>query len=957
MNIRPMTDVEKRSAAKTFVETWLGRGDEKQDAQNFWRMLLHSVFGVESPESDVLFEYPIKKDVKSSTIFIDAYIKDTAVLIEQKGKEINLRKHYEQSDGSKLTPYGQARRYAGLLPHNMNPRWIVVCNFQEFHIHDMNNPNSEPYVVLLKDLEKEYTRLNFLVDTGSENLRREMEISKKAGDLVGLLYDALLKKYGDKPTQADLHSLNVLCVRLVFCLYAEDAGIFGQHLLFHDYLKQFSPQKARKALEELFEILDTKEEERPRFLSDDDPILASFPYVNGGLFSKKVKIDIPPITEDIYNLILQDASAGFDWSEISPTIFGAMFESTLNPETRRKGGMHYTSIENIHKVIDPLFLDDLKAEYTSIMSSNVVASRHRALEAFQDKLASLEFLDPAAGSGNFLTESYLCIRRLENQVIRGLLDSRTASTITGRLKISPGQIALGTDDVLNPIKVSITQFHGIEINDFAVSVARTALWIAESQMLKETENIIHMKLDFLPLKTQANIVEGNALRIDWETVVDRSRLNYIMGNPPFVGARQMKEGSVQKQDMALVFGSKWKNLGNLDYVCGWYKKATDLMQGTSIRTALVSTNSVSQGDAVATLWKPLLAEGVHIDFAHRTFQWDSEASAKAHVHCVIIGFSVAPLLKAKTIYDGDMSATAENINPYLFDGENILIESRSKPLCEVPEIGIGNKPIDGGNYLFKKDEMEAFIASEPASALHFKTWYGSDEFINRRPRYCLWLGYCSPSELLKMPNCLKRVEAVRNYRLASPSAGTRKIADKPTRFHVENMPSGTYIVIPEVSSGKRKYIPMGFMTPDILCSNLVKIMPDASLYHFGILESGMHMAWMRTTCGRMKSDYRYSKDVVYNNFPWPTPTEEQKKRIEITAQGILDARELYPDDSLAALYNEVTMPPELRKAHQANDMAVLAAYGIKKGDPAYASESACVAFLMKKYQELTAQKG
>ena len=519
MNIRPMTDVEKRSAAKTFVETWLGRGDEKQDAQNFWRDLLHDVYGVESVTSDVLFEYPIKKDVKSSTIFIDAYIKDTAVLIEQKGKEINLRKHYEQSDGSKLTPYGQARRYAGLLPHNMNPRWIVVCNFQEFHIHDMNNPNSEPYVVLLKDLEKEYTRLNFLMDTGSENLRREMEISKKAGDLVGLLYDALLKKYGDKPTQADLHSLNVLCVRLVFCLYAEDAGIFGQHLLFHDYLKQFSPQKARKALEELFEILDTKEEERPRFLSDDDPILASFPYVNGGLFSKKVKIDIPPITEDIYNLILQDASAGFDWSEISPTIFGAMFESTLNPETRRKGGMHYTSIENIHKVIDPLFLDDLKAEYTSIMSSNVVASRHRALEAFQDKLASLEFLDPAAGSGNFLTESYLCIRRLENQVIRGLLDSRTASTITGRLKISPGQIALGTDDVLNPIKVSITQFHGIEINDFAVSVARTALWIAESQMLKETENIIHMKLDFLPLKTQANIVEGNALRLDWGSVV------------------------------------------------------------------------------------------------------------------------------------------------------------------------------------------------------------------------------------------------------------------------------------------------------------------------------------------------------------------------------------------------------------------------------------------------------
>ena len=951
MNIRSMTDVEKRAAAKGFVETWTGRGDEKQDAQNFWRELLQSVYGVEKPESDVLFEYPIKNVQTKNTIFIDAYIKETSVLIEQKGMDIDLKKHYKQSDTQRLTPFEQAHRYAGMLPHNMNPRWIVVSNFQEFHIHDMNNPLAEPYVIMLKDLEKEYHRLNFLVDTGSENLRREMEISKKAGDLVGLLYDALLKKYGPKPSQADLHSLNVLCVRLVFCLYAEDAGIFGQHLLFHDYLKQFQPRQVGEALEKLFATLDQTEEERLRFLGESDPVLAAFPYVNGGLF--KGKIDVPPFDDDIYNLLLTEASAGFDWSEISPTIFGAMFESTLNPETRRKGGMHYTSIENIHKVIDPLFLDDLKTEYNSIMSSNVIASRHNALDRFQDKLATLEYLDPAAGSGNFLTESYLCIRRLENQVIRGLLDSRTASTKKERLKITAGQIALGTDDVLNPIRVSITQFHGIEINDFAVSVAHTALWIAESQMLKETENIIHMKLNFLPLKTQANIVEGNALRVDWESVVDKSKLNYIMGNPPFVGARQMKEGSVQKQDMALVFGSKWKNLGNLDYVCAWYKKAADMMQDTSIRAALVSTNSVSQGDAVATLWKPLLADGVHIDFAHRTFQWDSEASIKAHVHCVIIGFSVAPLLKAKTIYDGDMSATAENINPYLFDGENILIESRSKPLCEVPEIGIGNKPIDGGNYLFKKDEMEAFIASEPASALHFKTWYGSDEFINRRPRYCLWLGYCSPSELLKMPNCLKRVEAVRNYRLASPSAGTRKIADKPTRFHVENMPSGTYIVIPEVSSGKRKYIPMGFMTPDILCSNLVKIMPDASLYHFGILESGMHMAWMRTTCGRMKSDYRYSKDVVYNNFPWPTPTEEQKKRIEITAQGILDARELYPDDSLAALYNEVTMPPELRKAHQANDMAVLAAYGIKKGDPAYGSESACVAFLMKKYQELT----
>ena len=936
MNIRPMTDVEKRSAAKAFVETWLGRGDEKQDAQNFWRMLLSKVYGVEDPEADVLFEYPIKKDVKSSTIFIDAYIKDTAVLIEQKGKEINLRKHYEQSDGSKLTPYGQARRYAGLLPHNMNPRWIVVSNFQEFHIHDMNNPNGEPYEVKLADLEKEYTRLNFLVDTGSENLRREMEISKKAGDLVGLLYDAFLKQYKNPNDPRTLHSLNVLCVRLVFCLYAEDAGIFGKHLMFHDYLQANGLAHARQSLIDLFKVLDQRPEERDEYLDDD---LAAFPYVNGGLFADD-DIVIPRLTEDIFHLILRDASEDFDWSEISPTIFGAMFESTLNPETRRKGGMHYTSIDNIHKVIDPLFLDDLKAELDSIIAEPVARTKKRKLDAFHDKLASLEFLDPAAGSGNFLTESYLSLRRLENRVI---------------LEQTGGQIMIG--EAINPIRVSITQFHGIEINDFAVTVARTALWIAESQMMKETEDIVHMQLDFLPLKTQANIVEGNALRLDWKSVVEKSRLSYIMGNPPFVGARQMKEGSDQKQDMLHVFGAKWKNIGKLDYVCAWYKKATDLMTATSVRAALVSTNSVSQGDAVATLWKPLLEEGVHIDFAHRTFIWDSEASLKAHVHCVIIGFSIAPSTKTKTIFDDDMSVIAENINPYLFDGDNILIESHSRPLCSIPSIVTGNQPIDGGNYLFKKDEMDAFVSSEPRSKSYFKMWYGSDEFINRRPRYCLWLGECTPSELRQMPECYKRVQAVREYRLASPRSGTNKLAATPTRFAFENMPSGTYVVIPEVSSGKRKYVPMGFMTPDILCSNLVKIVPNASMYHFGILESNMHMAWMRTVCGRMKSDYRYSNDIVYNNFPWPTPTEEQQKKIEQSAQAILDARELYPDSSLADLYNEVTMPPELRKAHQQNDMAVLAAYGIKKGDPAYASESACVAFLMKRYKELVGQKG
>ena len=937
MNIRSMTDVEKRSAAKAFVQTWTSRGDEKQDAQNFWRQLLQSVYGVEQPESDVSFEFRVKNDQTGSTIFIDAYIHDTAVLIEQKGRDIDLSKSYKQSDGSMLTPFQQARRYAGLLPHNMNPRWIVVCNFQEFRIHDMNNPNAEPYVVLLADLEKEYSRLNFLVNTGSENLKREMEISIKAGELVGKLYDALLRQYKDPTSAKTLKSLNALCVRLVFCLYAEDAGIFDQHLMFHDYIAARPCQDARKRLMALFRVLDQKPEERDPYLADDDPQLAAFPYVNGGLFADE-NIEIPPINDEIYHLILRDASEDFDWSEISPTIFGAVFESTLNPETRRAGGMHYTSIENIHKVIDPLFLDDLKAELAAILDESVQRTRLRKLEQFHDKLASLTFLDPAAGSGNFLTESYLSLRRLENRAI---------------LEQTGGQIMIGV--AINPIKVSITQFHGIEINDFAVTVARTALWIAESQMMKETEDIVHFHIDPLPLKTQANIVEGNALRLDWNDVVDKAKLNYIMGNPPFVGARLMS--ATQKDDVLSIFGAKWQNVGNLDYVTCWYKKTADMMQGTQIRAALVSTNSVTQGEAVANLWKPLMEGGVHIDFAHRTFRWDSEASIKAHVHCVIVGFSTAPSEKKKIIFDGDNSRIVQNINGYLVDADSVFVESLSKPISDVPGIVIGSQPIDDGNYLFDKESMDEFIKTEPASSTYFHEWYGSREFINRSPRYCLYLGDCSPAALRKMPECLKRVEAVRNFRLSSNRASTKKAAETPYRFGMTTIPESDYIIVPKVSSERRRYIPMGFMTPDVLCSDLVFLIPDATLYHFGILQSNIHMAWMRTVCGRLKSDYRYSKDIVYNNFPWPTPTEAQRAKIEQTAQAILDARALYPDASLADLYDELTMPPELRKAHQANDRAVMEAYGLKKGDAAYSSESACVAMLMKMYQGLTAQKG
>ena len=918
-----MTDTEQRVAAAKFTEDWKSRGDEKQETQRFWIELLTKVFGVDGSTA-ISFEVPVKLD---HTSFIDGYIESTRVLIEQKGRDIDLRKGYKQSDGSMLTPYQQARRYAGYLPYNQVPRWIVVCNFQEFQIHDMNRPNDEPEVLKLADLEKEYHRLQFLVDTGSEHIKKEMEISLQAGELVGVLYDALLKQYKDPSDPETLKSLNKLCVRLVFCLYAEDAGIFGGKSMFHDYLERHRSED-RRALINLFRVLDQDTPQRDKYLDDD---LAAFPYVNGGLFADE-NIEIPRLGDEVIDLILRKASEDFNWSDISPTIFGAVFESTLNPETRRSGGMHYTSIENIHKLIDPLFLDGLKAEFAEIEAVTVERTRKAKLEAFQRKLAGLKFLDPACGSGNFLTETYISLRRLENETISLL---------------HKGQIML---DMGNPIQVSISQFYGIEINDFAVTVAKTALWIAESQMMKETEDVVHMTLDFLPLKSYANIVEGNALRTEWADVIPRHELDYIMGNPPFVGARMM--GAEQKDDVNAIFPG-WKNAGNLDYVSCWYKKAADLMAGTSIRAALVSTNSVTQGEAVANLWKPLFESGVHIDFAHRTFRWDSEAKIKAHVHCVIVGFSTAPNAAPKTLFTSERAQVVQNINGYLLDADNVFVESRSKPLCNVPEIGIGNKPIDGGNYLFTKEEMDEFLKIEPIAVKWFMPWYGSQEFINRCPRYCLWLGDCPPNELRKMPECMKRVEAVRQLRLASKSAGTVKLADTPTRFHVENMPKGTYIVVPEVSSERRRYVPMGFMTPDILCSNLVKIIPNATLYHFGVLTSNVHMAWMRAVCGRLKSDYRYSKDVVYNNFPWPTPTDAQKAKIEQTAQAILDARTLYLDASLADLYDETTMPPELRKAHQQNDKAVMMAYGFWGK---LNSEPACVSELMKMYQQLIEEK-
>ena len=925
-----MDDTQQKQAAKRFAEYWKGKGYEKGESQKFWLSLLRDVYGVEHPEEFISFEDQVHLD---HTSFIDGYIPSTRVLIEQKGLGKDLKKPIKQSDGTLLTPFQQAKRYIIELPLSQHPRWVVTCNFSTFHVYDMEHPGGEPEEILLNDLEKESYRLQFLVDDGSEHLKREMEVSIAAGEIVGLLYDAFAKQYTDPTSERAMKSLNVLCVRLVFCLYAEDAGIFGRHGMFHDYLAEFDARKMRRALTDLFKILDTPPENRDPYLKDDFPELAAFPYVNGGLFRDE-SIEIPPFTDEIRELILDKASCNFNWSEISPTIFGAVFESTLNPETRRSGGMHYTSIENIHKVIDPLFLDDLKAELHELRGIAVTRTKERKLKEFQQKLASLSFLDPACGSGNFLTETYISLRRLENEVLR---------------ELQQGQIIFG-DAQWNPIQVSISQFYGIEVNDFAVTVAKTALWIAESQMMKETESIVLMRLDFLPLKTNANIVEGNALRLDWEQVVPRHKLSYIMGNPPFVGGMYMLE--TQKAEIRQLFKDV-KGAGEFDYVSGWYKKAAEYAQETPVQCAFVSTNSICQGSAVITFWKHLLEQyPIHIDFAHSSFVWNSEAKTQAKVHCVIVGFSgVRSPRKVKKLYSaGNKYVVCSHINPYLTDTADVFIESRSVPLCNVPKMRFGSMPRDGGGFILTPEERESLIRSEPLAEKWIKPYIGAVEFLQNKPRYCLWLVGADPGEINKCPAVKQRIEYVQRVRASSKAAGTRKFAATPTLFCQIAQPDSAYIVVPKTSSGKRRYIPLGFMDKDTIAGDAVFLIPEAGLYEFGILMSNVHNSWMRLVAGRLKSDYRYAKDIVYNNFPWPEPTDACKAHIEQTAQAILDARALYPGSCLADLYDEALMPPELRRAHQHNDRAVMQAYGF---DIKTTTESSCVAHLLKLYQEKT----
>lgn len=972
------TDKQIASAAVEFAERWKGRGYERGESQLFWADLLTSVYGVENLPEFIRYEEQVESMV-DNTNFIDVHIPSTKVLIEQKSIDIDLRKPVKKGDGY-ITPFLQAKMYIVNMPQHEHPKWVVTCNFKSFLVYDMNQPNSEPEEIFLKDLGTEYYRLKFLVDEKSEHISKEMEVSMQAGEIVGKIYEALLKQYDDNSPEA-LRWLNILCVRIVFCLYAEDAGVFMRDQ-FHDYLVNYETRDMRNALLRLFEVLNTPTEKRSRYLMDD---LKAFPYTNGGLFEEQ--IEIPQFTDELRHVLLHNASLDFDWSKISPTIFGAVFESTLNPETRRSGGMHYTSLENIHKVIDPLFLNDLREEYNVILEEKVEKLRIRRLDAFQDKLSELIFLDPACGSGNFLTETYLSLRRLENEVIRAKYH---------------GQTMMGA--FLNPIKVSIQQFYGIEINDFAVTVATTALWISEAQMLAETERIVHQDIDFLPLKPYHNIREGNALRMDWnvmevpsniptiyakntyvipddtsgimasEPVVPYDEVNlvtsdlhfghkpktnkvqvhfdYIIGNPPFVGARMMAQGSPQKKDVEDLFG-KIKDVQDLDYVCCWYKKAAQLMQGTHTRTGFVSTNSICQGSQVPILWNVLFNDfHVHINFAYQTFKWNSEASEKAAVHCVIIGLSTDEVKNKYLFTSNGQMQQVSNISPYLFEGDNTFAVSRKTPLCDVPQMNFGNQPRDGGHFVLSKEEKEALIQKEPALEKWIRPYIGAEEFIKQKSRYCLWLRNALPTDIKQSNILYERVQAVREFRLSSSAKTTQGYAKVPHLFAQITQPEGQdYLIVPSVSSERRRYVPIGFMKEDVISSNAVQIIPNATLYHFGILTSNVHMAWMRVVCGRLEMRYRYSKEQVYNTFPWPKATVEQRARIEKTAQAILDARAKYIGSSLADLYDEVTMPVDLRKAHQENDRAVMQTYGFPVKSTF--TESQCVAELFKLYKEMT----
>ncbi|RUQ32024.1 SAM-dependent DNA methyltransferase [Micrococcus sp. HSID17245] len=791
----------RKRAAKEFAEKWAGRGYEKGDTSSFWLELLRDVAGMEDVTTNVRFE-----NRTTERGFIDVVIRDAKTVIEQKSLGVDLDKP-EMRQGVAVTPFGQAKRYADSLRNSERPDTIIVCDFDRFRIHDLDteHPERDYEEFRLAELPEQLHLLDFLLDPQRERQRRETQVSLDAGALIGKLYDMLRAQYLDPDSEASMHSLNVLCVRLVFLLFAEDAGLFPKNAFYH-YLKPVPADRARAALKELFAYLNAAPQERDPYASD---ALKAFPYVNGGLFAADV--EIPQLTQDIVDMLLDEVSEGTDWSQISPTVFGGVFESTLNPETRRSGGMHYTSPQNIHRLIDPMFLDELKAELDGILTAQGVGDRKRRneLTRFHDKIAGLRFFDPACGSGNFLTETYIQLRKLENKILSVLLNDQGVFEL---------------QEQHSPLKVSLQQFHGIEINDFAVNVATTALWIAELQANAEAETIVYGMVKDLPLKDSAHIVLGNALTVDWTVVLDPSKCDYIIGNPPFRGAR-FQTGEQKTELMAVFHGAR--NAGNIDYVAGWYMKAAQYMGDHPVRAGFVSTNSVCQGEQVANVWSPIYDLGVRIDFAHDTFRWTTDASGGASVFVVIVGFSKLGGSKRLFHYprvDAEpQHSRPAQLNAYLKDAPDVFVWSRNRPLSDVPAMGIGNKPVDGGHYLFTTGEKEDFLSQEPEAARYFHRWYGAQEFIQGIERWVLWIGEANSADLIGMPLTLERIRAVRDFREASSSQQTRKLATTPTRFHVENIPVGDALLIPQTSSERRRYLPIGYLTSGDLASNAVRL--------------------------------------------------------------------------------------------------------------------------------------
>ena len=925
-----------KKAAEEFVKRWTGKGNEEQDKHLYWIGLFQDVLGLTDALDRLKFEQPVHTKASDHQGFIDVLIPTASVIVEQKGIGHDLSKA-EVRQGRKVTPAQQALAYTEGLPLSQKPRYVIASNFAEMWVYDTERDplcKGDPLIIKLEDLPKNLPAIQFLAGKGQAPETIQRAVSVEAGRIMGRIHEAVAKSFEsagfDRNDEATHHAISAFCCRVMFLMFCEDeAGLIPQNA-FRNYVQHFPADYLRNALRELFEWLDTPDDARDPFASD---LLKAFPYMNGGLFSERTVI--PTLSEDLRTTIIVEGCQEFDWSEVNPTVFGSIFEGSLSHDQRRAGGMHYTSPENIHKVIDPLFLDDLEAAFAEACAKPLAGgARTKALEDLHERLGSISIFDPACGSGNFLTESYQCLRRLENRVLIELSKD--------------GQISFdieGTGD--DQVKVTLANFHGIEINDFACAVARTALWIAEKQADADTASIVHRVYQALPLTDYGNIHQGNALRMDWNEVVPADRCSFICGNPPFIGARF--QTPAQKADVLEVFDGA-KNAGNVDYVACWYKKGADYMRGHPIRAALVSTNSICQGEQVANVWKPLTDLGIHIDFAHRTFIWDSQADDAAHVHVVIVGFSREDV-PPKRLYVDNVAHEVTHINGYLVDAPDAFVWNRSRPICDVPAIGIGSQPIDGGNYLFTDEEKKDFVCNEPGSERFFHRWLGSNEFINGKPRWVLWLGEATPADLKALPNCMQRVRNVREFRLSSKRKQTLKAADTPQHFGTEMIAGSTSILIPKVSSERRRYIPLGFIEPDTFCSDLVFLIPDATLYHFGVLHSQFHNAWMRTVCGRLKSDYRYSGGVVYNNYVWPDSTPDQEERITTCAEAVLNARTLYQGSTLADMYDPDNdfLFPKLMSAHKDLDAAVEAAYGVGfNGD-----EEKIVAHLFKLYAEKT----